>query len=192
MDHPLIQYFSRLTPLTQEEKTAIIASMNIRHYPKGTYMLRRDWQDASSFFLVKGLVRQYYVTEGNEVTINLYQEGEWIIALADFAEIRKAEHYLVCLEDTEAVTGNEAGARELFREFPRFEAIARAVTEQAFAEERARNNAFRTDSPEQRYRKLLEQKPGLLQRVPQYYIASYLGIQPGSLSRIRKRLSGKN
>lgn len=81
--------------------------------------------------------------------------------------------------------------RITFEKFPRFETLCRLLSEQLLAGNQAQFDAFRTSTPEQRYLHLMRTRPDLLQRVPQYQLASYLGIQPQSLSRIRKRLAGQ-
>ena len=77
----------------------------------------------------------------------------------------------------------------MFKIFPRFETISRAVIEDYFSKQKNILTAFLTDTPEQRYLKLIQTRPDLFQRVPQYHIASYIGIKPESLSRIRKKLA---
>jgi len=87
------------------------------------------------------------------------------------------------------VAGNEQQAQEMFQLFPRFETISRAVVEAVFNQQRNLLMSYLTDSPEQRYQKLLQSRPDLFQRIPQYQLASYIGVKPESLSRIRKRLA---
>ncbi|MFZ4544064.1 MAG: hypothetical protein ACOYOA_08455 [Saprospiraceae bacterium] len=76
----------------------------------------------------------------------------------------------------------------MFKSFPRFETISRIVMETVFAEQMKFMTSYLTDSPEQRYLHLLNTRPNIFQRVPQYQIASYIGVKPESLSRIRKRM----
>jgi CRP-like cAMP-binding protein len=84
--------------------------------------------------------------------------------------------------------GNRAEEETLYKQFPRFETISRKVMEKIFAEQQAIMASYTTDTPEQRYLKLLESRPELFQIIPQYQLASYIGVKPESLSRIRKRI----
>ena len=87
------------------------------------------------------------------------------------------------------VEGDEQQGQSLFKRFPRFETISRTIMEAAFAEQREALTFYYTDSPEQRYLKLMKSRPDLFQRIPQYHLASYIGVKPESLSRIRKRIA---
>jgi CRP-like cAMP-binding protein len=92
------------------------------------------------------------------------------------------------LEDTVAVVGTPDQEEKMLSEYPQLKSVCLAMTE-IMAEKLQENLArYRTTTPEERYRDLIEKRPDLLQRIPQYLIASYLGVKPESLSRIRKRL----
>ena len=79
----------------------------------------------------------------------------------------------------------------IFEKFPKFETLCRVLSEQLLAKNQSSFDEFKTTTPEQKYLNLLQNRPDLTQRVPQYQLASYLGITPQSLSRIRTRLSEK-
>lgn len=98
---------------------------------------------------------------------------------------------MICIEDTTVVVGNEQKAQELFKKFPRLEQISRMVIEAAFAEQQQLTTSYLTDKPEQRYLNLLKSRPDIFQRVAQYHIATYIGVKPESLSRIRRKLHHK-
>lgn len=191
MANKLIGYFSKFTSFTAGESQALAESMVTRSFKKGSFLLKEGQAGRDTYFVLSGLVRQYRLIDGEEVTTAFYTEGQWIISLTGFAEEAIAADCLLCEENTEAVIGNEDKARQLFREFPRFETISRAVMETVFAEQQKTMMHHLTASPEERYLRLLETRPDLVQRVPQYHLASYIGVKPESLSRIRKRLAGK-
>jgi hypothetical protein len=89
------------------------------------------------------------------------------------------------------VVGNRNKEDALYKQFPKLESISRKVMEKIFSEQQEIMAAYLNDTPEQRYLKLLEKRPDLFQIVPQFQIASYIGVKPESLSRIRKRLLRK-
>lgn len=191
MSSRLIAYFSRFTVFTESERQALENSMLLRACRKGSFLLKEGQANRYTYFVEKGLVRQYRLIEGEEVTTAFYTEGQWIMALTGFTEEVVATDSLLCEEDTVVVVGNEEKARELFQVFPRFETISRAVMETVFAEQQKTMVHHLTASPEEKYQRLLETRPDLAQRVPQYLLASYIGVKPESLSRIRKRMAGK-
>lgn len=188
MHKKLIKYFSRFSTFTAAELQLLEESIDIRYFTKDAVIVKEGQRNNDTFFVLEGLIRQYKLIDGEEITTNFFPEEHWIISLADFAKDTLATEYLVCAEDTAVVVGNEQKAQVLFREFPRFETISRAVIETVFAEERKKTSTYFSDTPEERYIRLLNTTPDILQRIPQYQLASYIGVKPESLSRIRKRL----
>lgn len=189
MKKKFVDYFSRITPLTPEEQAGIAESMQTRTYKKGEFLLKEGQTSVSTYFILEGCVREYILSDGYEKTTNFFTEEQWAISLNSFTPQNTSNHNWVCVENTTVVVGDEKKAQDIFKKFPRFETISRTIMEAAFAEYRDALTSYHTDSPEQRYLKLLESRPGLFQRVPQYQLASYIGVKPESLSRIRKRLA---
>ncbi len=189
MKDRFINYFSSISPLSKEEGEAIAESMVTVNFKKGDFLLKQGEQSLHTYFILEGCIREYVGTDGGENTTNFYTEGKWAISVSNFSPDSQATHNWICMEDTVVVKGDEQQAQELFKRFPRFETISRTIMEAAFQEQRAAITSYIADSPEQRYLKLLESNPTLFQRIPQYHIASYIGVKPESLSRIRKRLA---
>ena len=188
MHHKFVQYFSRISPLSEAESKAIEENMVVKTFKKGAYLLKEGQISVDTYFILEGCIREFIVTDGEEKTTNFFTEEQWVISLNNFGPQSPTSHNLVCVEDTIVSVGNERLAQVLFKQFPRFETISRAIVEADFAEQKKLLTSYLTDSPEQRYLKLLESRPDLFQRVPQYQLASYIGVKPESLSRIRKRV----
>jgi CRP-like cAMP-binding protein len=186
-----VNYFSRISPLSEEESQAISESIRIEHYKKGTVLLREGQASVETYFVLEGCIREYMEIDGDEKTTNFFTEDQWVISLNNFNPQDTSQHNLICIEDCILAIGNEKEAQEMFKKFPRFETISRVVMEGYFAEQKKLLTSFLTDSPEQRYKRLLESRSDLFQRVPQYQLASYIGVKPESLSRIRKRITEK-
>ena len=189
MENKFVEHFNRITPLSEEERNIIAESMVVRTFKKGSVLLKEGQISIDTYFVLNGCIREYLLADGEEKTTNFFTEDQWVISVTNFAPQNRSMHFLVCVEDTTVVVGNEREAQEMFKDFPRFETIARVVMEAYFAEQRKLMTSYLTDSPEQRYMNLLKQRPDIFQRVPQYQIASYIGVKPESLSRIRKRMA---
>lgn len=191
MHNKFIDHFSRISPLSKEEASAIEEAMVVRHCKKGTVLLREGQVSVDTYFILNGCIREYLIVDGEEKTTNFFTEEQWVISMSNFNAQTPSAHYLVCIEDTDVVVGNEKSAQAMFKNFPRFETISRAVMEVYFSEQKKILTSFLTDTPEQRYMNLVKTRPDIFQRVLQYQLASYIGVKPESLSRIRKRVVEK-
>jgi CRP-like cAMP-binding protein len=178
-------------PLTEEEIIAIVETMTIKEYKKGTCLLKEGQISTEVYFVLEGCVRQYFLVDGDEKTHNFFTEEQWVISMNSFGQNKPSNHYLDCCMDSSLVVGNREKEEYLYKRFPKFETVSRKVMEKVFAEQQEIMSAYSTDTAEQRYLKLLQSRPDLLQKIPQYQIASYIGVKPESLSRIRKRIANK-
>lgn len=192
MREKFINYFSKISPLTKEESAGIAESMKVKTFKKGDFLLREGQISKNTYFILEGLVREYVLSDGDEKTTNFLSEEQWAISLGSLSAEQPSAHSWICMEDTTVVIGDEKQAQELFEQFPRFETISRMIMEKAMIEQKEALTSYYSDSPEQRYLKLLKSRPGLIRRVPQYHLASYIGVKPESLSRIRKRIAASD
>lgn len=191
MKNEISELIARYMELNEEETRAIIECIPVKEYKKGHVLLKEGQISTESYFNIKGCVRMYYLMDGDERTTAFYTEDDAIASLNSYINKVPANHYLECVEDcTLAVLGFEK-EKELYQRFPKFESLCRMSMEEDFGKQQEMLAKYITTSPEDRYLDLLKNRPELLQRVPQYHLASYLGVKPESLSRIRKRVSLK-
>lgn len=186
----LFDFLSKYMSLTEDEKNAIVSLDIFRAVKKGTILLEKGQKTKESYFVLKGCIRTYYILEGEEKTTAFYTEME---ALTPPCVVTKtpSEYYISCVEDSILTISNLDMEAEVNRKFPRFESLCRKFSEELLAKQRTDFDEFKTSSPEQRYLNLLQSRPDLVQRVPQHQLASYLGIKPQSLSRLRARILQK-
>ncbi len=191
MEDILFDFMSKYISLTEEEKNVIL-SLDIFHtVKKGTVLLKEGQKSKKSYFVLKGCIRTYYVIDSEEKTTAFYTEME---ALTPPCVVTKtpSDYYISCVEDTLLTITSADMEAEINSKFPKFDTMCRLLSEELLAKQRIDFDEFKTSSPEQRYLNLLEKRPDLIQRVPQYQLASYLGIKPESLSRVRARITEKN
>lgn len=190
MQDILFDFMSNYITLTEEEKNALV-SMDIFHsVPKGTVLLKQGNYSKQSYFVLKGCIRSYYEIDGEEKTTAFFTELE---ALTPPCVVTKSpsDYFVSCVEDSILIISNSDMEVEINQKFPKFDSMCRVLSEELLAKQRIDFDEFKTSSPEQRYLNLLQKRPDLLQRVPQHQIASYLGIKPQSLSRLRARIVEK-
>ena len=190
MQDILFSFISKYISLTEDEKNALLSLDLFHSVKKGTVLLKEGQKSNSNYFVLKGCLRKYYIIDGEEKTTAFYSEME---AFTPPCLVSKtpSEYFLSCLEDTILIISNADMEEEVNSKFPKFEIMCRKLSEELLAKERIDFDEFKTSSPEQRYLNLLEKRPDLMQRVPQHQLASYLGIKPQSLSRLRARILGK-
>jgi CRP-like cAMP-binding protein len=190
MQDILFDFISKYITLTEDEKNAIV-SLDIFHsVKKGTILLKEGQNSKETYFVLKGCIRVYYVVDGEEKTTAFYTEKE---AFTPPCVISKtpSENYVSCLEDSLLLVSNSDMEVEVNGKFPKFDIMCRMFSEELLAKQRIDFDEFKTSSPEQRYLNLLQKRPELIQRIPQHQLASYLGIKPQSLSRLRARILEK-
>jgi len=191
MEQKLLSYFSKILPLSQEEVDGIVATLSIQKYPKGTVLLKVGEISSEAYFVLEGCVRQYFLIDGEEKTNNFFTEEQWVISMQSMTYSSPSKHFLECVDECTLVVGNREKEEQLYAQFPKLATISRRVMEKVFAEQQELSGSYFTDTPEERYLNLMRTRPELFQRIPQYMIASYIGVKPESLSRIRKRLTLK-
>ncbi len=190
MQDLLFDFISKYVSLTEEEKNAILSLDLFHTVKKGTILLKEGQNSKDSYFVLKGCIRTYYIIDGEEKTTAFFTEMD---AFTPHCVITKApsEYFVSCVEDSIITVSNSDMEVEMNVKFPNFELMCRKLSEELLAKQRIDFDEFRTSSPEQRYLNLLQKRPDLIQRVPQHQLASFLGIKPQSLSRLRARILEK-
>jgi CRP-like cAMP-binding protein len=184
----LIEYLSRSIPMTDEVAAAIREVSLVRSYPKGKILLRQGEAAGEGYLILEGCVRSYVLKEGDDKTLDFFVEEELVVPL-ELGNGLPSSHFLECAEETVAVVSTPEQEKRMLEAYPHLKAVCLAMSEMMAGKLRESLARYRSSSPEERYMDLLDKRPALLQRIPQYQIASYLGVQPESLSRIRRRLA---
>lgn len=191
MKNLLFDFISRYISIDESEKKALIDLDIFHSYEKGTVLLKKGQKSRKGYFVLKGCIRTFYVIDGEEKTTAFYTEMEGLTPPCVVSN-EPSEFYVSCVEDSILTVSDPNMEEEMFQKFPKFETMCRVLSEELLARKQLDFDTFKTSSPEERYLRLLENRPDLIQRVPQYQLASFLGIKPQSLSRLRARVLKKS
>lgn len=190
MENKLFSFIEKYISLTDEEKNALLSLNLFRSVKKGTVLLKEGQKSQESYFVLRGCIRVYYMIDGEEKTTAFYTEMD---AFTPHCVINQtgSDYFISCVEDSILTVSTADMEAEVNSQFPKFEIMCRKLSEELLAKQQLNFDEFKTSSPEQRYLNLIQKRPDLIQRVPQHQLASYLGIQPQSLSRLRARILEK-
>lgn len=177
----------QLVPFSAREWMAVENAFSFRQIPKKFQLVREGTIAREVYFVNKGVLRLYYNNDGKEITGFIFTENLFASCYESFLRRVPSIQILESLEDCELLALTHDALQQLYADVPKMHILTRIVTEQRFINAQQILSSFILDTPEERYHKFAAQHPALLQRVPQHIIASFLGITPVSLSRIRKR-----
>ena len=180
-----------LINITPQEVDCINQLFKKKEYKKGDFFLAEGQVCKQAGFIVKGLVRYYINHDGEEKTYSFGQENTFVCNYESFVPQAPSTKIIQALEDCEITQISYSDLQIFFKSIAQGERFGRLVIEQVFMQLLQDLSSFYTDTPEYRYGQFIKKYPELQQRVSQYHIASYVGVKPQSLSRIRKRISNQ-
>jgi len=178
---------SNFRPLNPEEVELIVEKTVAINFKKGEILLREGQIPSKCYMVVEGCVREYLIKDGEEKSTAFYTESETFTPQSD--QSKPSKHYWECAEDCVLTVSTKSYEEELQAILPRLELVFRQIAIDKIHLAKAEWSEFISSSPEERYLNLQKTKPSLFDRVPHHQIASFLGMKPQSLSRIRKRIS---
>jgi CRP-like cAMP-binding protein len=188
----LIDNIQLYASLSEQEIQLLRNAVDKKVYTKNELIFKEGNVSDEIYFVTKGCVRLFYNVDGTDKTAFFYTEGQFICAGESYTfNIPASENYQA-VEQTEIFVFTKSKIDVLLKEIPKFEIIARIATENELITCQKVIASFVTKSAEERYIDLLSTQGELFQRVPQQYIASFLGVSPETLSRIKARVLNKN
>jgi CRP/FNR family transcriptional regulator, anaerobic regulatory protein len=183
-------YYQNLLPSMQtDDWEAISSRFTYRQLKKGDFLTRSGEICRQVSFINKGLIRFFYDVDGKEISTGFVPENEYVAEYASFLVQQPAHSNLDALEESEIINLSYDDIQMLYQTNPVFQIFGRKIAEMLFILLVSQNTTLLTLPPEARYQVLIDYQPYVIQRVPQYMIASYIGITPEHLSRIRKKMS---
>jgi len=184
----LANFFETDYPLNKEGVEELLASFDTIHYKKSTLLLESGQFEQKLKFLEKGVVREYYTTKDKETNINFYARPEFLTDFSAFNNAVATKKNQACITNVELKVLDKRKFVELLNKYDCGKSFI-DLTFQKLLEQKELFEYHRiTKNSEELYKEIVKNKPCWLDKIPQYHIASYLGITPETLSRIRKRI----
>ena len=183
--------FNKRVPLSESEWELIKGHLSVKKIRKKQYLLQEGDVCKQVAFVEKGALRSYTVNEdGSEHIVQFALEGWFISDMYSYLTGEPATYNIDAIEDSELVMISRASSDELLEQSPSYKSYLLQLITGAYVALQKRITATISLSLEDRYTGLIKTYPDIVQRVPQHMIASYMGLTPETLSRIRRRLSG--
>ncbi|RYY28107.1 MAG: Crp/Fnr family transcriptional regulator [Sphingobacteriaceae bacterium] len=185
-----LQHFNQKVPLSAQDTEIIKTYLSPKKLRKRQYLLQEGDVCRHIAFVTKGALRSYTIEEnGTERIMQFAVEGWTIADLYSFLTGEPATHNIDALEDTELVLISRAAHEELLLKLDKYETYMRLLVTGAYLALQKRFNATVSHSPEEQYTSFISRYPEIAGRVPQHMIASYLGLTPETISRLRRKIA---
>ena len=190
---PLLNNINRYVELTKDEVSRLTSIITTSRVKRKQFIIQPGFICHSRTYIVKGAFRVFYLDmEGKEHTVSIGVEDWFVTDFYSYINQVPALNFAEALEDSVIFQMKFDEIESLCKEIHALSEYFRLTTEKAFAFSRRRVISSISKSAEERYDEYLEKYPHIANRIPQYVLASYLGISPEFLSKIRKRRSSKD
>ena len=183
-------YFNSKFPLTESEQLFVQDHLSVKKLRKKQYLLQDGDTAKNIAFVGKGLLRSYTVDDnGVEHILDFAPEGWFISDLYSFLTGESSIYNIDAIEDSELVLISKASHELLLKEIPKYLNLSYEMILESFVDLQRRTNSQKAESIEIQYECFMQNNKQIINRIPQYMIASFLGLTPETLSRIRKRMA---
>ena len=182
----LRQRFDTLVPQTDDDWLRFIPIVEPVTYPKNECLIQAGQVENYIYYIVDGMVRLFLNDDGKDISLDFSFSNDFVSAYSSFLTGKPTAFTVQALTEVQALRFSRTNLLTLYDQSHRAERIGRLIAEQAFLQKTSREVQFLTSTAKQRYVQLLEQNPVFVQKISVRHLASYLGIEPESLSRIRR------
>ena len=188
MHDELLAHIKKYVQLNKQDEELLYSKFEVKKLKKKEYLLQAGKVCPGNYFVVRGLLRQYFMNSKlNEQIIQFGLENWWIADHDSLLNNKPSTTYIQAIEPCELLLLSEKNRVILFEQIPQLESYFLLMMQKAFVAAQRRIGFIFNQSDEERYRNFISLFPGFVQRVPQYMLASYLGFTPQFLSRLRAK-----
>jgi len=192
MFNKLKQYCEQTVPLLDTELDLIDNYFEEKTLKKKAFLLQDDKVCDFIAFISEGSIRHFHIKDGAEKTCDISFDNSWVTDFQSLTYDTVAKMNLQAMEVTKVFVIKKQNLYNLYKECSKYETFGRLMAEQVAMRATEIAMSLSSDKPEERFQNLIKKQPDLFQRVPQKYIANFLGVSPESLSRIRNRIFHKS
>jgi CRP/FNR family transcriptional regulator, anaerobic regulatory protein len=183
-----ITFIGQITTFTNEE-IILAEPLFIENYlKKGEFWIKEGEFKDDLLFINKGLLRAFFMKNEIEKTFDLITENQVFTSANCYSLGVPSRDYIQAVEDTHFISISKENLEVIFTHSPKWERAGRIIAEFYTVEQEDRIRSFIVETAQERYENLAKNRPELIQRTPQIYLANYLGITPQSLSRLRRNI----
>ena len=182
-----LNWITKLRPLSSNETAALAGILSEKTIAKNTFLLQPGSSATHIHFIVEGAMRSFQLNDGEEITDYFFFENTFAADYVSLFSKQPSLFYLEALEKTKTVSYKKEDLVRLAADHPVFETLGRKHAEMAFLEIEERMRMLQHNSLSEKYDHMMTKFPEVLLRVPQHQVASYLGVKPESLSRIKRK-----
>ncbi|OUS00397.1 hypothetical protein A9Q86_10525 [Flavobacteriales bacterium 33_180_T64] len=180
-------YFNRYVDFNDEEIDAIYSKLEEKTFQKKEFLLKENMICRHNYFILKGIVRLFYIDSKGHEKITLFAiDNWWVTNMESFIKETPSTQYLQAVEDITVLSLSKTTLETLYIEHPKLERLFRIIAENMLIANLRKSDLFLQMKSKERYTFFVEHLSAFAQRVPQYMIASYLEITPEYLSELRR------
>lgn len=185
---PFFSYLETIHPLSPDLRDRLSHDLEITEVPKKETLLRDGERADYLYVVLEGMLRSYYIRDGVEITNRFMKENHIVVSVNSFYKRRPGYEFIEAMEPSTLARIHYNTLQQLYKDFIEFNYTARILTEHYFSASEERLYLLRKQKAEDRYLYFMENYPDLLNRAPLGHIASFLGMNLETLSRIRSKL----
>jgi CRP/FNR family transcriptional regulator, anaerobic regulatory protein len=182
-------FLQNVSFLTEADCQLFVPHLQLKTLGKKDFFLEQDKVCRFIGFVNRGSLRQFYLQDGKEINTQFFFSNQFVVNYDSFLDQKPSRYFIQAMTETEVAIFSLATLHMAYEKSQAWERFGRLVAEQAFRLTTQRVESFLFLSGEQRYEQMLAQEPHLLAQVPLYQLASYLGLERESLSRLRRKVA---